>query len=169
MKTIRIGRFPRTLRVCAVGTLFLVGCSRPSHTERAEPSASGAGVSFGTVMADVARRFELVGRAETAGRFELAEYELGEIDELFEGALPHATPPAEGHPEVLPARVTAFRVTTIPDLRRALATRDHAQVTTAFGRTATVCNGCHQASGHGFIEVPIAPGRGIPSTDPLVP
>ena len=32
-------------------------------------------------MADVARRFELFGRAATAGRYELAAYQLDEIGE----------------------------------------------------------------------------------------
>lgn len=120
-------------------------------------------------MADVARRFELVGRASAAGRFELAEYELGEIEEQFAETLPHASLPKEGHPEVLPKMVSAFVETNLPDLRRAITTRDRAQTAAAFERTAAACNGCHQASGHGFIEVPLVAGRGVPNTDPVAP
>jgi hypothetical protein len=120
-------------------------------------------------MADVARRFELLGRAATAGRFELADYRLGEIAEQFEKTLPQAAPPREGHPEVLPPMDSAFLQANVPDLRRALAARDRTQIAAAFERTAAACNGCHQASGHGFIEVPLAAGQSIPNTDAVTP
>lgn len=147
---------------------LLVACSRPTVDEHREAPASPP-VGYGTAMADVARRFELLGRAATAGRYELADYQLGEIEEHFVETLPHAAPPREGHPEVLPAMATAFAQTTIADLRRSLATHDRTQFNAAFERTATACNGCHQASGHGFIEVPTTPGRSIPNTDPPPP
>lgn len=124
-------------------------------------------VSYGTAMADVARRFELLGRAINAGRYELADYQLGELEEQFSDTLPHATLPKEGHPEVLPELASAYPQTSLADLRRALVTHDPAQLTAAFERAATACNACHRASGHGFIEVPTTPGRSIPNTDSL--
>ncbi|MFI5307933.1 MAG: hypothetical protein ACHQ53_11295 [Polyangiales bacterium] len=154
---------------CLLSALLIAACSRTSHEEHRGPVEAPPRVGYGTAMTDVARRFELLGRAATAGRFELADYELGEIEEQFEDTLPHAAPPKEGHPEVLPAMASAFAKTNVQELRRALATRDRAQVATAFARTATACNGCHQASGHGFIEVPGVPGRGVPNTDPVAP
>jgi transposase len=41
----------------------------------------------------VRRRFEILGRAAAGGRFDLADYELGEIEEQFLETLPHAAPP----------------------------------------------------------------------------
>jgi cytochrome c553 len=125
-------------------------------------------MGFGTVMADVARRFELFGRAASSGRYALAEYELGEIEELFTETLPHAAPPKEGHPEVLPTEIERFTQTNVPDLRRSVQTHDATQVKLAFARAATACNACHQASGHEFIEVPLVPGQSIPNTGPLL-
>jgi hypothetical protein len=120
-------------------------------------------------MSEIARRFELLGRAALAGRYELADYQLGEIVEAFEESLPHASPPKEGHPEVLPSMAGAFEKTQLPDMKRAIASRDKAQVVAAFERVSMACNGCHQASGHAFLEVPRVPGKSIPSTEPLVP
>lgn len=159
----------RRLALSLMAVALLGACSRPSHDERHEPPEPSTRVAYGTAMADVARRFELLGRATTAGRFELAEYELGEISESFEETLPHAAPPREGHPDVLPAMASAFLLSNVPDLQRALGTRDRAQAAAAFERTATGCNGCHQASGHAFIEVPVSAGRTIPNTDPVAP
>lgn len=155
------------IEIAAVAVLC-TACSRPSHDEHGNTN-DGARVSYGAAMANLGRRFELFGRACVSGRFELAEYELGEIDEEFEGTLPHAEPPREGHPEVLPAMVTAFRQATVAELRRALTTRDRAQAATAFEHAAAACNACHQASGHGFIEIPLVAGRSIPNTDPISP
>ncbi len=120
-------------------------------------------------MADVARRFELVGKAQKSARWDLASYELGEIDELFEEAIPLADPPKEGHPEVLPALAKSFREATIPDLAKALESHDAARSKAAFARVAATCNGCHAASGHAFIEVTSEPGRAVPNTDPATP
>lgn len=142
-------------------------CSRTSSHERRETPEPPARVPWGTAMAEVARRFEALGRAAAAGRYELADYELGELGETFEDVLPHAAPPREGHPEVLPALAAAFTRTNLPDLQRAVTARDRSAIASAFARTATACNGCHAASGHGFIEVPSAEGKSIPSMDPV--
>jgi mono/diheme cytochrome c family protein len=153
--------------LCSIVPL-VPACSRPSHDDAQQrPAEARVQLGYGTVMADVARRFELFGRAAQAARFELSEYQLGEIAEQFEDALAHAAPPKEGHSEVLPALAAAFLNTNIPDLRRALAARDGDLISAAFARAATACNGCHQASGHGFIEVPSVAGRSIPNTAPL--
>jgi hypothetical protein len=147
--------------------IVLDACSQPTLEQQPAQPQPTSGIAYGTAMADVARRFELLGRASVAGRHELAEYELGEIAEVFEDALPHAIPPREGHPEVLPATASAFLKTNVPDLQRALASRDRAQASVAFERMASACNGCHQASGHGFIEVPRVAGQPVPNTDPV--
>lgn len=144
-----------------LGALF-AACARGEAPEAAQ-------VDFGTVMAEIGRRFELLGRASLAGRYELADYQLGELEEAFTEALPHASPPKEGHPEVLPPLVSGFVQTAIPDLRAAIAAHDRATIDAAFARTATLCNRCHAESGHGFIEVPTAAGRSVPSTEPVAP
>jgi hypothetical protein len=149
-------------RLFVLGLACFACCSRPA----AEPAPR---TSYGSAMADVGRRFELLGRAANAGRFELAEYQLGEISEQFEDTLPRASPPKEGHPEALPPLALAFLRSEVPALRRALAARDPSQTAAAFEHVASACNACHQASGHGFIDIPGVAGRSVPSTDPVVP
>lgn len=159
-------RFVLAFGLC--GSL-LGACSRPAGDEQRAGSAAPARAPYGVVMADVARRFELLGRAAVAGRFELAEYQLGELAEQFEDTLPQAAPPREGHPEVLPAMASEFLRASVPELKRALGARDRAAIAPAFERVATACNGCHRASGHGFIEVPLVAGRAVPVTDAVSP
>ena len=153
-----VGRAPWASLVLAAGVL--VSCARPKATEA--PHAT-----WGAAMAEVGRRFELLGRAAIAGRGELAKYQLGEVEEIFADTLVHADPPHEGHPAVLQPIRRTFLEANIPELRRALEARDRPTFDAAFARMATACNQCHQASGHGFIEVPTMPGATVPRLDPV--
>ncbi|MBK8482412.1 MAG: hypothetical protein IPL40_14805 [Proteobacteria bacterium] len=91
------------------------------------------------------------------------------MEDPFEDTLPHAAPPKERHPALLPALAQAFVQTNPGDLRHTLATHDRTQPAAAFARAATARNACHLASGHGFIEDPLVPGHSIPNLDPLTP
>jgi DNA-binding beta-propeller fold protein YncE len=118
-------------------------------------------------MVQVARRFEIAGRAAVAGRFELCEFEVGEIAEVFENDVPTAELPKEGPTAHIPAMAQAFLKTNLPELKKAAATHDKAAFAEAFQHTAAACNGCHAASAKGFIEVPSVPGKGVPALDPM--
>jgi len=154
---------PHRLFVLSLATALLFSCPKPGG-EAAAPQ-----VTYGSVMADISRRFELLGKASASGRWELASYELGEITEQFKTVLPHASKPREGHAVVLPAMESSFLDKGVGGLERALRVKDPAQVKTAFAEAATQCDACHQASGHGFIQVPTELGKSIPVTDPAAP
>jgi hypothetical protein len=141
-------------------------CTQPAPpVPPAPPAAPKPG--YGSVMADVGRRFELVGKAAAAGRFELARYELGEIGEDFTESLPRAAPPKEGTPSALPPLEAEFTKSHLPTLARALDADGGADVAPAFAKVAEACNECHRASGHGFVEVPTVPGQSVPDVSPL--
>ena len=55
---------------------------------------------YGELMSEVGHRFETMGRAVKAHRYELAAFELDELQEIFEEDLPHAERPK------LPTEVT---------------------------------------------------------------
>jgi hypothetical protein len=129
--------------------------------------APGPSASLGNVMVDVARRFEIAGRAAKANRFELAEFEAGEIQELFESDVPGAEMPKEGPTAHIPAMAKAFLESNAPELRKAAASHDLAAFSAAFQRASAACNSCHQASAKGFIQVPSEPGREVPDLEPL--
>jgi hypothetical protein len=118
-------------------------------------------------MAEVGRRFELAGRAATANRFELAEFEVGEIEELFEGDLPRAELPKEGPTAQIPVLAKAFLETYPRELNQAAKAKDSRVFAEAFRRAASACNACHRASEKQFIEIPSVPGRAVPSVEPL--
>jgi mono/diheme cytochrome c family protein len=118
-------------------------------------------------MVDVARRFEVAGRAASANRFELASFEVGELEELFESDVPGAELPKEGPTAQIPVMAKAFLTVNVPDLKTAAASKDIASFRAAFGRAASSCNACHQASAKGFVQVPSEPGHSVPDLDPI--
>jgi len=124
-------------------------------------------MDLGTVMVGIARRFELAGRAVKANRFELAEFEVGEIAESFEDDVPNAELPKEGPTAHIPAMAKSFLLANAPELKKAAAAKDPAAFAVAFEHAAAVCNACHQAAAKGFIQVPSAPGQSVPELDPV--
>lgn len=121
---------------------------------------------YGPIMLEVARRFEVLGRAHVAKRDELALYELEELEESFEDDLPHARLPPIPEGAQLAPFIDAMNKAQIPELRKALQGKDPKAVASAFEAMAGVCNGCHTAAGRAFIEVPTAPGEGVPRLAP---
>ncbi len=120
------------------------------------------GPGLGELMVGVARRFEIAGRAAVAQRFELAEFEVGEIGETFEDDVPGAELPKEGPTAHIPAQAAAFLKTVVPELKSAAKSRDARAFEAAFKNTAAACNACHEASAKGFIEIPSVPGQDVP-------
>jgi hypothetical protein len=165
----------RTRFVTLLVWAIAAGCSRPSSSSPSEdgtaprvlPPAGSPGL--GEVMVQVGRRFEVAGKAASARRFELAAFEVGELEELFETEVPNATLPKEGPVAQIPALANAFRQAIPPELTRALASRDPAVFAAAFQHAAATCNACHASAEKGFIQVPSVPGQSVPVLDPVPP
>jgi hypothetical protein len=125
------------------------------------------GPRYGALMAEVGIRFERMARADIAGRFELAEFERGELAEIFEEDLPRAEPPRESAGVDLNGVAEAFRETNLPGLQKAIESRDARAFREAFALASETCNGCHRTSGHAFVEIPEQPGQPVPRLDPV--
>jgi hypothetical protein len=150
-----------------VGTGCGPGHGGPVTADTAGTAEPAKGPDFGEVMVGVGRRFEICGKAAVARRFELAEFEAGELLETFEDDVPHAQLPKEGPTSHIPAMAEAFRKTALPELQAAAKAHDAAAFDQAYAHASASCNGCHAASAKGFIEVPSVPGKSVPVTDPV--
>jgi hypothetical protein len=153
--------------VRGLALFVLWGCSRGGPPAPPEATANAARMELGTVMVGIARRFELAGRAVKANRFELAEFEVGEIEETFEADVPNAELPKEGPTAHIPAMAKSFLLANAPELKKAAAAKDRAAFAAAFQHAAAVCNACHQAAAKGFIQVPSEPGQPVPDLGPM--
>src|SRR5580693_6478116 len=162
-----------TRRIPVLALLVLsVSCSRGTSSAVDGPppggsSAASPKVGLGNVMVEVARRFEIAGRAANANRFELAEFEVGEIEESFEDDVPNAELPKEGPTAHIPAMAKSFLLANAPELKKAAAAKDRDAFAAAFQHAAAVCNACHQAAAKGFIQVASEPGQPVPDLSPV--
>ena len=151
--------------------MLSASCSKmqasPPSGDNKGPSPAEQAPGLGEVMVQVARRFEVAGRAAAANRFELAAFEAGELGELFENDVPRASLPKEGPTAQIPALAKAFLESIPPELTRAAASKDRAAFATAFQHAAAMCNACHVSAAKGFVQVPSVPGQSVPVLDPL--
>jgi hypothetical protein len=118
-------------------------------------------------MVDVGRRFEVLGRAAAANRYELAAYEADELGEIFENDVPHATLPKEGPTAQIPRLAKAFLQAAPPALMKAAQAKDPVAFNAAYADAAALCNACHQSAEKGFIQVPVIPGQAVPVLVPM--
>ena len=143
-----------------VTRLLLVALAACVHDARPAPSRR-----LGDAMIEVGMRFERVGRAILASRWQLARYDLAELSEVFGEDLPRSG--WLGKPEV--ARLArTFDAEMLAPLRDAVQAKDRTRCEAAFIRAARACNACHAAAHFGFIEIPATLGSTVPAIESLV-
>jgi hypothetical protein len=110
-------------------------------------------------MMEIGLRFERTGRAAIVGRWELAAYDVDELEEVFRGDLiPSSWTEHAGVARLAHDFVTA----TLPALHSAVQRRDRQALEDAFTATARACNACHVAAGMSFIEISETIGQRAP-------
>ena len=135
--------------------ILLSACTKPAPPPR----------RFGDAMSEVGRRFERAGKAAVAGKWDLAAYDLGEIQEVFEDDLPHAARPADVPVDPQPL-VKQFAAGPLPAMIVAANAHDENQFAQAWNAASAVCNSCHEQSAKPFIIVPAVPGDSVPALCP---
>lgn len=142
-----------------------VDCWKSKEKPVTGAAPAGPHASFGVVMLDVSRRFELIGRAYKNGRLPLASYALEELEEAFRNDIPITpVPPLPPGASIAPF-IDAMNSVTIPALAKAFESKDDKAIVTAYENMAKTCNACHTAAGRAFIEVPTAPGEHVPKIE----
>jgi hypothetical protein len=110
-----------------------------------EQKASPEGPGFGERMNSFARRFAGLWYAGRSGNFELAKYELHEMEEVIEG--------------IEPLQKVENGVNAMEE---AVEAKDKVAFEKAYRETMKACNACHTSSAHEFIRI------GIPVRKPVV-
>ncbi len=105
-------------------------------------------------------RFGRAGRAVLAGRWELAGYDLHELDEIFSDDL--STSGWHGKPQLADLAKT-FQAQRITALRTAANAHDRAAYEHAVADAARACNECHKAADMAYIEISATLGAEVPT------
>jgi hypothetical protein len=127
--------------------------SNPPQPQASAPSKDlpktylpGLGEFMGRIQTDHAKLW-LAGEARN---WELAEYQLDELKELFSD-VQDLVPRYRNIPvgDMIDAIITG----TVTDLENAIAAQDFGKFSAAFDHLTTACNSCHQAANRGFIAI----------------
>src|SRR5258708_7028856 len=126
--------------------------------------APKAGPRLGEAMWEAGWRFQRAGQAARAGRWELAKYDLHELDEVFRDDIARAP-----HDEKIDVHKLAreFAAVQLPAMRAAVDAHDMHAFSTAIVAAAKSCNDCHKLVDKPFIEVPLEAGAEVPSLAPI--
>ena len=132
--------------------LFLAACA-------AQPRPVATPRRLGDAMVETAMRFQRAGRAVLAGRWELAAYDIHELEEVFGEDL--AASPWQNNPK-LPPLAQQFHAQDLAALKVAVRAHDRVAFETAVAHAAQTCNGCHKTADMAYIEIPTLLGEEVP-------
>ncbi len=114
-----------------------------------EPEAYVPGM--GEIMGTTQMRHAKLWYAGQAKNWELATYEVTEIEEGLADAVKYHPVFKKNVP--VAAMLDKFTAPPLVALRRTIATHDVAGFRQAFDSLTRACNGCHDAAGVGFINI----------------
>jgi hypothetical protein len=135
--------------------IVVAGCARePARPAPAEttPAAEPYTPGLGDIMSLQQMRHVKLWFAGEAGNWDLASYELDELEEGFDDAVKFH-PTHKDSPVAIKDVIPQLTPTPIADLRKAVAARDQTAFRQAFDELTAVCNGCHEATKFGFNRV----------------
>jgi hypothetical protein len=146
--------------LCAVA-LVVAAISWPASGE--DVPAKPFAPSLGDLMTGfVQPRHAKLGLAGQARNWELAAYEVGELEETLEGVEEYY-PRWQG--KAIGEMVAAFTGAPIRALEAAVRDKDPAAFDTSYAELTTACNACHLANGHGFIVIQAPAASAYPNQD----
>jgi len=111
-----------------------------------------AGPGLGELMSLQQMRHAKLWLAGQAGNWELAAYEIKELNEGFDDVV-RLHPTHEGSPVDPKDAVPMMMTGPLEALGQAVAKQSPADFATAFDELTTGCNGCHEATNFGFNQV----------------
>jgi len=136
----------------AVLLVAIAACAPPPPPQPPKPHR------LGDQMIEVGMRFARAANAVVAGRWELADYDVDELRELFE-----AFEPAQWKGNAEETRIAReFGRDNLAALLAATKAHDRAAFDRELARAADVCNACHKAGGKDYIEVAGVAGAEMP-------
>jgi hypothetical protein len=112
-------------------------------------------------MDAIGRRFERLGRAGVARRWEFARYEVEELRESFE-EIERMPPPEELEHLDMTTLIEPLVGSAFRDVDSAIVRQDAAAFRAAFQAASAHCNECHDVARHPYIIVPGDPGNEVP-------
>jgi hypothetical protein len=106
---------------------------------------------MGEIMSAIQRRHAKLWFAGNARNWNLARFELDEIEEGFEDAARYH--PVYENEVKIPEILDAFMDQAVDDVRKAIVAKDSVKFRTSFDRFTNACNACHLPVNREFIKI----------------
>jgi hypothetical protein len=157
----------RNIELAVAAGLVVLGCMTSCATTPPPPAGQAPIMQrrLGDAMDEAGRRFRRASRAVKAGRWDLAGYDLHELDEIFEEDLAHSS--WHGKPE-LGARAAALQRNQLVAMHTALDAHDRAAFAAAVADAARACNDCHKTADVAYIEISPELGAEVPVVETIL-
>lgn len=142
------------MKLLSIAVCFaIVAISPAAQADEVLAAQANAGYvpGMGEIMGATQMRHAKLWFAGKAGNWELASYELDEIEEGLADAVKYH--PVFKKDAPVSAMLDKFTSPPLAELRRAVAAKDAAKFRSAFDRLTRACNACHEAAGQGFIVI----------------
>jgi cytochrome c553 len=139
----------------AAAALIAMGCGRqPTVSGAAPPAAVSEAYApgLGELMTLQQMRHVKLWLAGRAGNWELAAYELDELDEGFDDVV-KLHPTHKDSPVAPKDAVPRMMTQPLADLRAAVTAKDGAAFARSYDALTDACNRCHEATNFGFNRV----------------
>lgn len=125
-------------------------------------------IGLGEIMGAVQIRHGKLWFAGDKQNWELAAYEMDELQEGFDDAMKYH-PNHHSVPRPLTEMLPEYMIQPVADLRAAIAAKDHSKFVEAFDYATASCNPCHTEANFGFnvVVTPATPPYDNQSFDPV--
>jgi hypothetical protein len=127
-----------------------------SACRKAPAGAAAFTPGLGEIMTLTQMRHSKLWFAGQAGNWQLASYELDELNEGMEDAA-RFHPTHKDSPLPIPALIEKIMKDPIQQVEKAVGARDQSAFMQAFDQLTEACNACHRATNFGFNTV-VRPG-----------
>ena len=125
-------------------------------------------IGLGEIMGAVQIRHGKLWFAGDKQNWDLAAYEMDELQEGFDDAMKYH-PNHQSVPRPLTDMIPEYMTQPVADLRAAIEAKDHEKFVEAFDYATASCNACHTEANFGFnvVQTPKTPPYDNQSFDPV--
>ncbi len=134
----------------------------PAPAAATTPAAPAYVPGLGELMTFQQMRHAKLGLAGEAGNWDLARYELGELQEGFAN-IARLHPTQKDSPVPIDQAIETMLKDPLEKLGQAIAAKDRKAFRDTYGTLTEGCNACHQATNHGFNVVQRPTGNPFPN------
>ena len=147
-------------KLSALSALFALALLQPAPVSGQQPAAPAYKPELIEFMVFTQIRHAKLWLAGNAGNWELAEYEIDELNEVLQNAAKHV-PDYKGIP--VGKMIESLAAAPIEEVEKTIKAKDRVRFAAAYDKLTAACNSCHQSANRPFIVIQRPSGSAFPN------